>query len=90
MAYVVYILASQKRGTLYVGVTNNLSQRLEQHRHGRISSFTKRYKVFRLVYAEEYAVVTEAIQREKTIKEWRRQWKIELIESINPDWKELS
>ncbi|GLR89071.1 GIY-YIG nuclease family protein [Bradyrhizobium iriomotense] len=86
----VYILASRKHGTLYIGVTNNLRARLELHRAGKGSEFVKKYGVTRLVYAEEFASPQEAITREKQMKEWKRDWKIRLIEQENPDWNDLS
>jgi putative endonuclease len=89
-AYYVYILASARHGTLYIGVTNNLRARLEQHRAGKGSQFVKKYKVYRLVYVEAFASPQEAIAREKQLKEWRRDWKIELIEENNLDWSDLS
>jgi len=86
----VYILASGKNGTLYIGVTNNLSLRVWQHKEGRASTFTKRYGVSRLVWYEEYPTVPQAIQRETSLKRWKREWKIALIEQINPAWEDLS
>jgi putative endonuclease len=88
-SYWVYILASKPRGTLYIGVTNGLILRVEQHKVGRGSSFTRKYKVNRLVWFQEFADVREAIQREKTMKEWPREWKINLIERENPHWEDL-
>jgi putative endonuclease len=88
--YTVYILASGRHGTLYIGVTNNLRIRLEQHRAGHGSEFVKKYAVYRLVYVEEYSSPQEAIQREKQLKNWRRDWKIRLIEENNLDWSDLS
>lgn len=85
----LYILASQKNGTLYVGVTNSLSRRVEQHRDGQGSEFASRYGALRLVYAEHFADPAEAIAHEKRIKHWRRSWKIALIERANPDWNDL-
>jgi putative endonuclease len=85
----VYILASRKNGTLYVGVTSNIAERAWQHREGVLPGFTKRYGVKRLVYFEFHATMEAAIRREKQIKEWRRAWKIELIESVNRDWRDL-
>jgi len=87
--YFVYVLASQPYGTLYIGVTNNIIARVEQHRAGTGSAFTRRYKVHTLVWYEELATIDEAIQREKTMKEWPRQWKINLIEHDNPHWLDL-
>jgi len=89
MSYWVYILASRPRGTLYVGVTNDLLRRVAEHREGVVPGFTKTYGVKMLVYFEEHGDVTEAIQREKRIKRWARAWKIELIRSKNPDWLDL-
>jgi putative endonuclease len=86
----VYILASRKHGTLYTGVTSNLSARVQQHRDGSASAFTRRYNVTRLVYFEQFELVTEAIRRENTIKGWPRAWKIRTIEAVNPDWKDLT
>ena len=80
MSYFVYILASGKHGTLYIGVCNDMRARLELHRTGKGSKFVKKYGVMRLVYMEEYATALEAIQREKQMKEWRRDWKIRRIE----------
>ncbi|HYW63664.1 MAG TPA: GIY-YIG nuclease family protein [Bradyrhizobium sp.] len=86
----VYILASGPHGTLYMGITNNVRLRLEQHRTGRGSNFVKQYGVYRLVHVEEYPTPLEAIAREKQLKNWRRDWKIELIEENNLDWGDLS
>lgn len=85
----VYMLASQKRGTIYIGVTNDLGRRVPEHRAGRGSRFTARYGAVRLVWYEEHFDIRDAIQREKSLKRWRRQWKIELIEKANPDWNDL-
>ena len=87
--YWVYILASRKHGALYVGVTNDPGRRVHDHRAGRGSVHVAKYRIFRLVYLEHYENVWEAIAREKQVKGWRRQWKIDLIESINPDWEDL-
>ncbi len=86
----VYILASQRNGTLYIGVTADLPRRLWEHQSGAIEGFTKTYGVHRLVYVEPFEVMTDAITREKQLKEWRRAWKIELIERDNPQWLDLS
>ena len=75
----VYILASGKNGTLYIGVTNDLSSRVSAHKEGRASAFTKRYSVSRLVWYEEHPTVPQAIQRETSLKRWKREWKIALI-----------
>jgi putative endonuclease len=85
----VYILASKRNGTLYVGVTSNLAQRIWQHRHGDVSGFAKKYGVYLLVYAEPHDTMEAAITREKQIKEWKRAWKIRLIESAKPNWLDL-
>ena len=87
---VVYILASKPNGTLYVGVTSDLSRRIEAHRSGTVAGFAKRYGVEMLVYFELHADMVEAIQREKRIKKWNRAWKINLIEGVNPTWSDLS
>lgn len=89
MPYFVYILASRKNGTLYTGVTNDISRRVWEHKEGAVDGFTKRYSVSRLVYLEELATAHEAIRREKTIKGWPRQWKINAIERDNPEWFDL-
>jgi putative endonuclease len=88
--YYVYILASRKNGTLYVGVTSNLASRIYEHKNDLIEGFTKKYHVHNLVYYEEYNDVYDALSREKRIKVWKRNWKVELIEESNPDWKDLS
>lgn len=85
----VYILASQKRGTLYIGVTSRLVERITEHREGRVEGFTKRYKVHRLVHVEPFDDINDAIAREKAFKKWNRAWKINLIEGRNPDWRDL-
>lgn len=85
----VYILASQKNGTLYVGVTNHLSRRVAEHREDRGSAFARDYNVKRLVHAERYDDPAEAIAQEKRVKHWRRAWKIALIERANPEWNDL-
>jgi len=86
----VYILASRRYGTLYTGVSSLLMQRLYQHRYGLIEGFTKDYGVNRLVWFEVHATMESAILREKRIKKWNRQWKIDLIEAGNPDWDDLA
>jgi putative endonuclease len=88
--FYVYILASQKRGTLYIGVTNDVGRRLEEHRAGKAGSFTGRYGVFRLVRVEQFDSVDAAIAREKRLKKWPRAWKIALIEEANPTWSDLA
>ena len=87
---IVYILASQRRGTIYIGVSTHIHQRLEQHRTGTFEGFTKTYAVKRLVYFEVCDNVIDGRRREQQLKAWRRQWKIELIEKQNPDWNDLS
>ena len=84
------MLASRRHGTLYIGVTNSLQKRLEEHRTGKGSLFAKKYGVFRLVYTEAYERVEDAIAREKQLKRWKRDWKIELIERENLEWRDLS
>ena len=85
----VYLLASRKQGTLYLGVTNDLARRIYQHKTKTLSGFTSRYDVNRLVWYECYDDPTNAIEREKELKKWRRAWKIDLIEKANPNWKDL-
>jgi len=85
----VYMLASQKNGTLYVGVTSNLIQRIWQHKNNQVSGFTQRYQVHLLVYFERHETMESAITREKQMKKWNREWKINLIEKGNPQWKDL-
>jgi putative endonuclease len=87
--YYVYILASHKCGTLYIGITNDLVRRVYEHKNGLTKGFTSLYKVDKLVYFEDTTDVYGAIEREKQLKKWRREWKIQLIESTNPEWKDL-
>ncbi|MDX2050339.1 MAG: GIY-YIG nuclease family protein [Rickettsiaceae bacterium] len=87
--YWVYILASKKNGTLYVGVTSDLSRRIYDHKQKLIDGFTKNYNITTLVYAEEFQDINDAIHREKCIKKWKREWKVKLIEERNPDWGDL-
>ena len=87
--YFVYILASRRNGTLYVGVTNNLLKRVCEHKNNLIEGFTKKYNVHTLVHHEVYNDIYDAIAREKRIKKWKRRWKIELIEKSNPGWEDL-
>jgi putative endonuclease len=89
MPYYVYLLASRKRGTLYVGVTNDLVRRTYEHRNKSVPGFTQKYGVDRLVWFEALDDITAAILREKELKEWRRDWKIALIEADNPEWIDL-
>jgi len=85
----VYMTASQKRGTIYIGVTDDLARRVPEHKARSVPGFTARYGVTRLVWYEEHFDVRDAIRREKSLKRWPRQWKIELIEKTNPEWNEL-
>ena len=85
----VYMLANRYRGTIYIGVTTNIAARIFQHREGSGSKFAVRYGCDRLVYADQCASVVDAIAREKALKKWRRDWKIDLIEQANPDWLDL-
>jgi putative endonuclease len=85
----VYILASRRNGTLYIGVTSNLVQRVWQHKQDLVEGFTKKYQVHTLVYYEQHGDMVTAITREKQLKKWNRAWKIELIEKQNPTWRDL-
>jgi putative endonuclease len=85
----LYVLANKPGGTLYVGVTNDLIRRIFEHRQGSVEGFTKRHNVKMLVYYEQHETVPLAIQREKNIKHWSREWKIDLIVSLNPEWRDL-
>ena len=87
--YYVYILASKRNGTLYVGVTSNLVKRVYEHKNDLIEGFTEKYGVHRLVYYEQSEDVKSAIEREKRLKAWKRQWKLRLIEEMNPEWNDL-
>jgi putative endonuclease len=89
MSYWVYIMASKPFGTLYVGMTSELVQRIYQHREGLVAGFTKQKNVKMLVYYEEHATALAAIQREKNIKHWPRSWKVDLIRKMNPEWRDL-
>jgi putative endonuclease len=89
MSYYVYLLASRKHGTLYLGVTNDIVQRVYQHRTKAVGGFTARYDVGKLVWFEIYDDAITAITREKELKKWRRDWKIRLIEEQNPEWVDL-
>ena len=86
---VVYLLASSRNGTLYVGVTSNLIRRTWQHREHVVEGFTKTYAVTQLVWFEQHDTMESAIMREKQIKKWKRAWKIRLLETANPDWQDL-
>ena len=85
----VYILASKPNGTLYIGVTSQLPQRIYQHKNNLVDGFTKKYHVHRLVWYEVHETMESAMRREKALKKWRRQWKIELIDKMNKDWSDL-
>lgn len=87
--YYVYLLASKRNGTLYIGVTNNLARRVWEHKNNVVEGFTQKYNVHQLVYYEITTDVDGAITREKQLKKWKRQWKIELIEKSNPEWRDL-
>ena len=84
-----YILASKPQGTLYIGVTRDLKKRIYEHKHHFVEGFTKRYQVTELVYFETHSDMYSAITREKQLKNWRREWKINLIEKVNPNWDDL-
>ena len=88
--YYVYILTNKTNEVLYIGVTNDLSRRLQEHKNGELIGFTKQYHVHTLVYFEEYFDIEDAIAREKQLKHWRREKKIELVEQTNPEWDDLS
>ena len=88
--FYVYMLASRYRGTIYVGVSNDISRRVGEHKSGIVKAFTQRYKVHRLVYFEAYDSILEARARERVLKRWRREWKFDLIEKLNPDWHDLA
>jgi putative endonuclease len=87
--YFVYLLASRRNGTLYVGLTNDLARRVEQHRAGTVPGFTRRYGVHTLVWFESFERIDEAIAREKQLKGWNRSWKLKLIEESNPAWRDI-
>ena len=87
--YFVYILASKRNGTLYIGVTNDLVRRVWEHREGLVPGFTKKHAVKMLVYFEEFSEIEMAIQRETSLKRWNRKWKLDLIEKNNPEWIDL-
>ena len=88
--YFVYLLASKIRGTLYIGVTNDLQRRVYEHKKAKINGFTKKYAVNKLVYFETFQDINEAIKREKNVKKWKREWKIKLIETTNKKWEDLA
>lgn len=85
----VYMMASQRNGTLYIGVTSNLIKRIWEHKTNVVEGFTKKYDIHTLVWYEIHETIGSAIQKEKALKKWQREWKMDLIESLNPDWKDL-
>ncbi len=85
----VYILSSRRNGTLYIGVTSDLVKRVWEHRHDVVPGFTRRYRIHRLVYFELWGSISDATEREMRLKKWNRAWKVELIESVNPNWRDL-
>jgi putative endonuclease len=85
----VYILANKRNGTLYIGVTSDLMKRVWEHKQDMVEGFTRKYEIHTLVYFEQHDEMAEAIRREKQLKKWNRAWKIELIEKINPHWRDL-
>jgi putative endonuclease len=87
--YYVYILASKKKGTLYIGMTSNLLRRVCEHRNNSVDGFTRKYSVHKLVYYEATDDIESAITREKQLKKWKRDWKTEMIEKCNPEWNDL-
>ena len=89
MSYFVYMMTNKPQGLIYTGVTNNLVRRIYEHKEAIIQGFTKKYKLKMLVYYEIMDDVTSAIQKEKNIKHWKHQWKVELIEKMNPQWHDL-
>ncbi|GGD11872.1 GIY-YIG nuclease family protein [Hyunsoonleella pacifica] len=88
--YYLYILSNKKNGTLYIGVTNDLERRMFEHKNKLVEGFTSKYGLDKLMYFESYQYVNDAIKREKNMKKWKRQWKINLIEEENPNWDDLS
>jgi putative endonuclease len=88
-AYHVYIMANRRNGTIYIGVTNDLLRRVYEHREGLVKGFTKRYGLKMIVYYEVFDSITNAIQRETSLKRWPRKWKLDLIEQRNPQWRDL-
>ena len=88
--FFVYIMTNRRNGTIYIGVTGNLPERVHQHREGLVEGFTKRYGLKMLVYYEAFDSISLAIQRESNLKHWSRKWKLELIEKLNPTWRDLA
>ena len=87
--FFVYIMTNERYGTLYIGVTSDLARRAFEHREGLVDGFTKRYRLKRLVYYEVFDTAFDAIDREKRLKKWRREWKLDLIAQMNPSWDDL-
>ena len=88
--YYIYIMTNQSRSVLYIGVTNDLTRRVAEHQSGMVEGFTKRYRVHTLIYFEMWSNIEDAIKREKQLKRWRREKKEALIETINPEWRDLA
>ncbi|MBF8149971.1 GIY-YIG nuclease family protein [Winogradskyella sp. F6397] len=88
--YYIYILSNMKNGTLYIGVTNSLDRRMYEHKNKLVKGFTSKYNINKLMYFESFQYINDAIKREKQLKNWNRQWKIDLIEQDNKDWIDLS
>ena len=88
--YFTYLVTNNKEGTLYIGVTNDLERRMYEHKNKSVEGFTSKYNLNKLMYFEQFQYVNDAIRREKQLKNWNRQWEIELIEKDNPDWNDLS
>ena len=88
--FYVYILSNKKNGTLYIGMTNDIERRMFEHKHEIVEGFTKKYKLYKLMYFEQFQYVGDTIKREKQLRNWNRQWKIDLIETDNKEWKDLS
>jgi putative endonuclease len=88
--FCVYILPDRRRGVLYVGVTNDLTRRVSEHRQKLVPGFTKTYGLTQLVYFEDYSSILDARAREHSLKRWRRQWKFDLVETLNPEWRDLA
>lgn len=88
-SFFVYIMSSKRNGTLYIGVTNNIARRVYEHKNNLIKGFTTKYRVHHLVYVGEADDINAAMAREKQLKKWKRMWKLRLIESVNPEWKDL-
>ncbi len=86
----VYILSSKRNGTLYIGVTSNLQKRISEHKSGEVLGFSSKYGIKLLVWFEEHPDIISAIQKEKQLKKWKRDWKLRIIEELNPQWKDLS